>query len=78
MGNKRAAKDCVVVIENDPYSIRASRVGVGPLVNIWVHEDGNGGRGMILDFEQTEELIEGLNVLLDEIDDYGDLTPDQM
>lgn len=59
---------CSVVIENDGFSIRAARVGKGPLVSVWIHETGNGGRGMILDFADTEELIEGLNLLLDEIE----------
>ena len=60
-----------VVIEHNEFSIRASRVGKGPLVTVWVHETGNGGRGIILDFDQAVEFIEGLNVLLDEIEKEG-------
>lgn len=59
---------CSVVIENGRFSIRAARVGSGPLVEVWVHEKNNGGRGMILDFDQAVEFIEGLNLLLDEIE----------
>lgn len=72
MGRPSTSK-CAVVIENDEFSIRAARVGKSPLVTVWVHEVGNGGRGMILDFAQTEELIEGLNLLLDEIE--GEVSP---
>lgn len=66
--SKPSTRSCSVIIEHDEYSVRACRVGSGPLINLWIHESGNGGRGMILDFEQTVELIEGLNLLLDEIE----------
>lgn len=65
---KPSVKACTAIVTNDPFSIRVARVGKGPLVAVWVHEDGNGGRGVVLDFDQTETLIEGLNLVLDEID----------
>lgn len=63
-----SASSCAVIIEHNEFSVRASRVGGGPLVSLWVHETGNGGRGIILDVPQAEELIEGLADLLDEIE----------
>lgn len=65
---KPSVKACTAIITNDPFSIRVARVGKGPLVAVWVHEDGNGGRGVVLDYAQSETLIEGLNLVLDEID----------
>ena len=65
---KPTAKSCAVNIEHKGFSLRAARVGRGPLVQLWVHEDGNGGRGIILDVTQATDLIEGLNDLLDEIE----------
>ena len=69
--SKPSAKKCAVLIQHNEYNIRVARVGVGPLVEVWVHEDGNGGRGIILSVEQTEVLIEGLNDLLDEIEGWS-------
>lgn len=65
---KPSTNKCSVILEHNGHSIRASRVGTSPLIQLWTHESGNGGRGMILDFDQTVELIEGLNLLLDEIE----------
>lgn len=66
--SKPATKNCAAIIEYNGRSVRIERVGKGPLVNLWVQEIGNGGRGIFLDVEQTEDLIEGLNDLLDEIE----------
>lgn len=66
--SKPSNKTLAVLIEHKEYSVRASRVGSGPLVNLWVGEHGNGGRGIILDVDQATELVEGLNDLLDEIE----------
>lgn len=65
---KPSAGQCPVIIRSGDYSIRAARVGKSPLVNIWVHEDGNGGRGILVRFDEAVEFIEGLNVILDEIE----------
>jgi len=65
---KPSAANSRVLIEHEGYSIRLARVGRGPLVQIWVHEDGNGGRGMILDVAQSDILLDGYADLLDEID----------
>jgi hypothetical protein len=65
---KPSTNNCAVLIEHNGFSIRAARVGKGPLVTVWVQENGNGGRGMILDFDQTVEFIDALNDLLDEIE----------
>lgn len=71
MSSKARPDKCAVVIEHDEFSVRAYRVGIGPLIMLWVHEDGKGGRGIILDVEQSTELIEGLNDLLDEIEEVS-------
>jgi hypothetical protein len=65
---KPSRASSAVLIEHDECSIRVSRVGRGPLVSVWVHENGNGGRGMILDVAGVEELMDGLDDLLDEIE----------
>lgn len=69
MGNKPKADRCALVVEHEQYSVRLSRVGKGPLVLLWVHEDGNGGRGIILDVKQSDVVIEGWQDLLDEIEE---------
>lgn len=80
MALSRPAKHkCTAVVPNrdGSYDIRCSRVGKGPLIHVWVHQYGNGGRGIILGYEESLALIEGLNDIVDEIeDDPGiDLTP---
>lgn len=54
---------CAVLLYSGENNIRVARVGGGPLVTVWVN-----GRGIILDVDQTEELIDGLDELLDEIE----------
>lgn len=66
---KPTAANCVVIVENGEFSIRLSRVGKGPLVQVWVHEDGNGGRGIILDIENSDAVISAWQDLLDEIEE---------
>lgn len=65
---KPSLANCALVLERGDFSLRVSRVGAGPLVSLWVHEHGNGGRGIILDVAEASELIECLNDLLDEIE----------
>ena len=65
---KPTAPQSVVLVEHDEFSVRLARVGKGPLVPVWVHEDGNGGRGIILDVEQSDEVISAWQDLLDEIE----------
>lgn len=69
--SKPATKNCAIVIEHGDFSIRLARVGKGPLVEVWVHEDGNGGRGMILDVEQSDRYIDAWQDLLDDIEGGG-------
>lgn len=68
---KPSEKNCVCIITSpdEKFSIRLARVGKGPLVEIWVHEDGHGGRGMILDVEDSDIFIEEWQDLLDEIEE---------
>lgn len=66
--SKPAPKNCAVLVQHQEYSVRAARCGLAPMVNLWVHEDGRGGKGMFLNVAQATELIEGLNDLLDEIE----------
>lgn len=68
--SKPTDKSCAIVIENasTARSIRLARVGKGPLVEVWVHEDWNGGRGIILDVEQSDKFIEAWQDLLDKIE----------
>lgn len=58
-----------LVIRNGDFSLRLARVGQGPLIQFWVHQDGNGGRGMIVDVAEATEVVEVLNDLLDEIEE---------
>ena len=63
-------KDSVFLVENKDgrYNIRAARFGKAPLIHIWLHEVGAGGKGIILDAAEATEVVEGLNDLLDEIE----------
>lgn len=63
-------KKCHAYVENHTgaFNIRAARVGKAPLVQVWVHEVGAGGRGIIMDYDEAVEFVEGLNDLLDEIE----------
>lgn len=66
---KPSPDKCAVLVDNGRgFAIRAARVGKGPLVQVWVHEYGNGGRGIILDVEQSDQVICAWQDLLDEIE----------
>lgn len=69
--SKPSAKNSVIVIEDGDFSIRLSRVGKSPVVCVWVHEQGNGGRGMLLDVDQSDAMIEAWQDLLDDIEGGG-------
>jgi hypothetical protein len=60
--SKPTGRNVRLIIEHDDFSVRLARV------QIWVHEHGNGGRGIILDLDQSVEFVEGYNDLLDEIE----------
>lgn len=67
--SKPTDNNCVVIVENGEFSIRLARVGKGPLVLVWVHEHGNGGRGIILDIDNSDVVISAWQDLLDEIEE---------
>lgn len=61
---------CYVVVENQSgsHDVRVARFGNAPLVHLWVHQPGAGGTGIVLDYDESVELVEGLNDLLDELE----------
>jgi hypothetical protein len=68
--SRPSVKDCAAFVTNKDgrCNIRAARFGKAPLVHIWLHEVGAGGKSIILDAAQATELVEGLNDLLDQIE----------
>ena len=69
---KPTATNARCVIRHEGFSLWLARVGKGPLCQLWIHEDGNGGRGMIVDVPQSDEFIGAWQDLLDEIDNESD------
>ena len=74
MGRKKPTGDKVTIIRGDRegFDIRLSRVGSGPLVQVWIHEHGSGGTGIILSVERSDEFIEAYQDILDEIDNESE------
>jgi len=68
--SRPSAKDSVALVPNRDgrYNIRVARFGKAPLLHIWVHENGKGGKGIVLNAAEATEFVEGLNDLLDEIE----------
>lgn len=74
---KPQASACTAIVRHKAHTVRVARFGRAPLLHLWVHKDGEGGTGIVLDFAEAEELIEGMNVLLDEIEmeEWSDEAP---
>jgi hypothetical protein len=68
--SRPARKDCAAFVENKDgtSNIRVARFGRAPLVHVWVHKLGEGGKGIILNVEEATDLVDGLNDLLDDIE----------
>lgn len=66
--SKPSAGKCAALVSNGQRSARVAQYGSAPLLYLWVHEDGHGGHGIVLDVDQAIEIIDGLNDIIDDIE----------